>query len=488
MSEKGGWSRLRRGGVAGLIAALVSLWLGAPSWAEAPRLVLGHYMAFLNVEGYDLSDYRAEIEIAQAHGLDGFVFNFGGPDRPAIRERMERLLTAAAQREKLGAPRFYIVMSPDFHPHGRPPPASDIVALLERYGDHPHYLRHDGRLVLLTWATDSRAPVWWQGLREELSAALDEPVFLMPQLAGLDRGEVEALYGAYGGIADGVFHWPNLRCPLPGACAGEIDSVTRGRWFAARTARDGKPFMAGVAGAYWMKCNPGYSAFGDHQAAAGLIAQWRDIIEVQRPDYVQVVTWNDFGEDSWIYPDTPMVFPDPSAIRRGHVAHGIPNLPKTAFAELTRYFARWYKTGEVPALTTERVLAVQMLDDPRANYGAAAHRACSNSDPDRHGRLERVASVVSLLSAPARIRYTVVDARDGAERRHGAAATGSCPHHSCVEEITVPLAADEQLGMVTIERAGRRLGSMRLPRKHELMDPRLPQFGVYTQVLRLAAP
>ena len=261
-----------------------------------------------------------------------------------------------------------------------------------------------------------------------------------------------------------------------------------GRWFAARTARDGKPFMAGVAGAYWMKCNPGYSAFGDHQAAAGLIAQWRDIIEVQRPDYVQVVTWNDFSEDSWIYPDTPMVFPDPSAIRRGHVAHGIPNLPKTAFAELTRYFARWYKTGEVPALTTERLLAVQMLDDPRANYGAAAHRACSNPDPDRHGRLERVASVVSLLSAPARISYTVVDARDGAERRHGVAATGSCPHRSCVEEIAVPLAADEQLGTVTIERAGRRLGSMRLPRKDELMDPRLPQFGVYTQVLRLAAP
>ncbi len=68
--------------------------------------------------------------------------------------------------------------------------------------------------------------------------------------------------------------------------------------------------------------------------------QWKAIIE-NRPDWVEIVTWNDFNE-SYICPVDP-----PGTARAPSYVQSRPS--HAGYLELNRYYIEWYKTGGQPA-------------------------------------------------------------------------------------------------------------------------------------------
>jgi glucan endo-1,3-alpha-glucosidase len=105
--------------------------------------------------------------------------------------------------------------------------------------------------------------------------------------------------------------------------------------------------MAGYSPSYW-GCNwptntgrPYYETDGGE----GTIMQWQWIIANQ-PDWVEMVTWNDFNESTYM---TPLANPNlyesgfQTPIRFSHAG----------YLALSRHYITWYKTGQEPAISQD---------------------------------------------------------------------------------------------------------------------------------------
>jgi glucan endo-1,3-alpha-glucosidase len=104
--------------------------------------------------------------------------------------------------------------------------------------------------------------------------------------------------------------------------------------------------MAGYTPNYW---GSGQVTAGrryyESDGGEGTISQWQSII-LNQPDWVEMVTWNDFNESTY---SSPMANP----------AQYIPGFqPLTRYChagylELSKRYIAWYKTGQPPAITND---------------------------------------------------------------------------------------------------------------------------------------
>jgi hypothetical protein len=104
--------------------------------------------------------------------------------------------------------------------------------------------------------------------------------------------------------------------------------------------------MASVTPQYWgcAQYSIGRRYF-EFDGAEGIVQQWLSVIATQ-PDWVEIVTWNDFNESTYLAP-----IEDPAQ----YSAHlGVPrrNTHKGYF-ELSKRFIQWYKTGIEPSIDRE---------------------------------------------------------------------------------------------------------------------------------------
>lgn len=495
-----------------LAAVLLASVLAGPTVADERR-VFAHYMLHYNVFGDGVEDFAREIELALAAGIDGFALNFANHHRvaggefhrdaagaktlgPNTHRKITNLFTAAARvKARTGEP-FGLFFSYDFLGRLNPTPA-EIADYLGRFVDDPHYFRHGGRPLLSAYRGDRPAPAFWREVRRAFAERRpDERLLLVPDL----RRPLES-YDRYAPVVDGVFDFTHLRCPRPPDCTGGRDTLSRARFLAARTDADDKLYMAGVAPAFWMKCKPRrHTAFTDYRGPLQYIDKWESIIFLEKPDFVEIVTWNDYGEDTFVFPEEPMRFPGRwERENRGWVADGIPNLPKRAFHDLTRFFAGWYKTGAKPRVP-ERLLAFYYLEDLETppDY-AAARDVCTTPNPETWGPMRNLVSVVTLLDEPHDLRVAFAGIPAGARTSLVAAGAvpaagvrtvertvGTCGRPSCLDLHRFELAPDEQV-LPTVRLENRRTGAvteLELVTKAAVMDPELPNFNMMT----LSAP
>jgi hypothetical protein len=102
---------------------------------------------------------------------------------------------------------------------------------------------------------------------------------------------------------------------------------------------------------YWGAAQPGRRYY-ETCGGEGIQRQWKSILEHQ-PDWVEIVTWNDFQE-SYI---CRVAAAEPSEGDRTH--RPSPPYVKSrsshaGYLELSRYYMEWYKTGEPIAEHIER--------------------------------------------------------------------------------------------------------------------------------------
>lgn len=125
--------------------------------------------------------------------------------------------------------------------------------------------------------------------------------------------------------------------------------------------------------------------------------QWRSIIQ-QQPDWVEIVTWNDFNE-SYICPVAASNSPGSGRSPQAVLPYLKSRPSHAGYLELSRYYIEWYKTGKPPLLKDALF------------YFYRVHPKDAVAKKDRpvksfHGPVQDVLYVTTMMTAPAELQVT----------------------------------------------------------------------------------
>jgi hypothetical protein len=316
----------------------------------------------------DYQDRNFDLEVARAValGLDGFTYDILS-NTGTHWDRLKRILDAAKRVD----PGFRIVLMPDMTSTFKGTDAeaqTAFVAAMKEVAGHPAtYHLDDGRLVISPFATDARTATWWASSLAALkSAGIDVafvPLYVPPwEAATKTLAETVPLHG--------TSTWG------PRTVAGAAAMAS-----AAKKAHDlGLLWMSPVAP---QDSRPKDLVFTEASNSRAYRALWDSAIG-GGADWVQLVTWNDYSEDSEISPSSQI--------------HG-------AFYDLTAYYTTWFKTGAQPTIARDALYwfhrTQSMSAKPDLTKQKNAYVAVNGATP-----VDEI-ELVGFLTAPATLEITI---------------------------------------------------------------------------------
>lgn len=414
-----GWVRSR--------VALGAVLLCVAMNCSAQRMVFAHYM--LTNQDYQADDdptqekkiaaYEREIQQAQSMGIDGFALNAGGWLHETYYIRYAAQMFEAALRLHSG---FKLMFSADMCCGNG---IDDVEDMMRRFAGNPRYagvyFQYHGAAVLTTFAGDKLGPLGWQQIRGDLAhgthaSTATEPTVLAqaaaaPANAPLSiflvtaffwggelpsKSDVQQGFDAWKSVIDGSFYWGIAGVPGSG---GALDQIPSADGYASVLHERGKLFMAPICLQFW---GANANRYYEYSGAAGMRAMWMDAINVSHPEWVELITWNDFIEGSYVSPiDDPNKYPGANFLD----ASGIPRTTRDYFhshagaAALLQFFIQWYKTGVEPAITRDAVYFF---------YRAQSMAVDAGKPPVAHkfGPVADLLYITANLTAPADLRVT----------------------------------------------------------------------------------
>ena len=353
--------------------------------APAQRMVFAHYM--LTNQDYQgdsdptqelkIAAYQREIREAQAAGIDGFALNAGGWLRETYYIRYAAQMFEAALRLHSG---FHLMFSADMCCGNG---IDDVEDMMRRFAGNPRYadvyFRYRGKFVLTTFAGDKLGVSAWKQIRDDLASGTHPstqaeptalspvseapgnapiPIFLVP--AFFWGGELPARvavqqgFDTWNSTIDGAFYWGIAGVPGSG---GALDQLPSSDSYATAVLHSAnKLYMAPICLQFW---GANANRYYEYSGAAGMRAMWMDAIRVSRPDWVEVITWNDFIEGSYVSPiDDPNKYPganflDSTGVPRSTLGYFHSHSAATA---LLRFFIDWCcKSGVEPAIHQDAI-------------------------------------------------------------------------------------------------------------------------------------
>jgi hypothetical protein len=359
--------------------------LGQTARAEdSPRKVFAHYMVCIPTYGgaSKVEDYQREIRAAQAAGIDGFALNCGGWTVREPHYKKRTLLIYQAAKE-LGTD-FKLFISADYASGLTSDETHDMV---ESFRDHPNQFRYDGKPVLSTFGGKREQTDFIRREFQGARAIVYVPFYYPHPAAEMpNQAQAEQVFREQPEL-DGFFHFGAAGTPAQIATSNHLLART---WLGA-----GKLFMAGIT-PYYRGLGGNYRVFESH-GFEGLAQQWEGAIHDQAT-WVEIVTWNDWGEASYVAP-----FGAPAETRHWD-NHWGPMLSHAAFLDASRYYITWYKTGILPKIEEDALYYAYRLH-PKNVPGLQ-----KPGDPDRKTALPAGADkllddvfVTLFLTAPAQL-------------------------------------------------------------------------------------
>ena len=358
-----------------------------------PKMVFAHYMVCCPAAGLTASvdDIKKEIGIAQSNGIDGFALNTASWSKYPYYRAISRNILQAAE----AYPGFKIILSfDDVSPE-------DSAPMLVEAAESPSYLRIDGNPVVSTY---SMTPEWGTALIKLLSASGTKP-FMVPNYQYLSNSFtsrvyvhptadfIDELYRDHKDIDGYLAFGPDLGYPDPpldGALTAERSRL------AHKVSMIGiMPYYRGLRGNFRVFENGGFE---------GMAAQWTAAIKAGI-DWVEIVTWNDWGEDTYVAP-----FSDDIRNQDLWNYHWGPLLDHQAFLRASRYYIDWFKSSRPPVIEHPAIYYFYRLHAKTA-YGIASPDTGEQGRPKGWEKLVDAIHVTSFLPKPLTLVVTVGDHR-----------------------------------------------------------------------------
>ncbi|KAJ0387169.1 hypothetical protein COL922a_002781 [Colletotrichum nupharicola] len=218
-----------------------------------------------NTENYSASDWIDDISLAQEAHIDAFALNMAKGEPM----NAKAIADAFSDAEALGFKLFF-----SFDYAGRGPYSKDEVISA--------YFRHQGKPLVSTFEGPDQVEDW-----HDIKSTTG--CFFVPDWSSLGAGPAVR---AASGVADGLFSWAGWPWG-----AQDMETYVDALYIEALGS---KPYMMPVSP--WFYTNlPGYSKNwlwrGDHL--------WYDRwiqVNTLMPEFVQIISWNDYGESHHIGP------------------------------------------------------------------------------------------------------------------------------------------------------------------------------------------
>ncbi|KAE8151753.1 glycoside hydrolase [Aspergillus avenaceus] len=241
------------------------------SWTLQARAsaVFAHFMVG-NTESYSQSQWKEDITLARDAHIDAFALNMAHSEIFT-----DSIATAFKTAQDLD---FKLFFSFDYAGNGSWP-KKDTIDLMNQYRDHAAYYRHKDKPLLSTFeGGDSRD---WAEIRNKTDS------FFVPDWSSL--GPEKAANRSY---IDGLFSWSAWPEGPRRMNTSADDAYIK--------ALDGKPYMMPVSP--WFYTNmPGFKKNWVWRGDNLWFDRWQQVMDLQ-PEFVQIISWNDYGESHYIGP------------------------------------------------------------------------------------------------------------------------------------------------------------------------------------------
>lgn len=280
---------------------------------ESPK-VFAHYMQYADV---DISVYKSEIRLAQSKGIDAFALNTN-----VWRQHLaDRMYQAALE---LGSD-FKLFFSADMHTDSNGALSSEDLHSMLSFHSHPNQMHINGKSLITSWlGTDTN----WDDVFQK--AGGKDLFFFIPFFPtdGSPYG-VRSMLSQWSPTIDGLMSWDTSAWNMD-------DTLDRNYLSACNEA--GKTYMGSVSP--WFSTSNDCKVLANYEGPGLWLTKWKEMIDLRVP-LVEIVTWNDWFESSYVAPNLPGL---------GDAASTVSAFPHAAFLELGSYYIDWYKSGSQPGI------------------------------------------------------------------------------------------------------------------------------------------
>ncbi|WP_144107900.1 glycoside hydrolase family 71 protein [Paraburkholderia sp. BCC1886] len=414
----------------------------APASASGlSRYVFAHYMVAWPRGGPNagVEDYALEIHDAMQRGIDGFALNCGGwsVHEPQYKARVLQIYEAAERF----AGAFRLFVSADGHARDE---LADIVHTTRGLAAQ---LMQNGKPVLSAYGLGGRDIVRADALMRD---AQKLGAWFIPHFSPTTG---EAVIGANQASeiatriagADGYFFFGAAAAP---------DSLARSiALLSTALKRAGKTFMAPVTPYYrGLSTGTNYRAF-ETDGFSGMAKEWRAAIAAGA-NWIQIVTWNDWAESSYVAPIGSSSRAQIYNPRFGSL------LSHTGYLDASRHFIRWFKSGVEPVIERDELYYFYRLHpvDVQTNL-LRAFTDHAAFPPKANAALTALVHVTAFLKQAATLEITCGDTRRVVELNAGVneiavPSAPGVPHFSLIRHGAAVLQKSGELAITSNDYSG----------------------------------
>ncbi len=314
-------------------------------------------------------DALVDVLRAKLMGADGFGVDIIGAKDNQYWQQAERICQAAA-----AVPGFYFIPEIDGASFAKNS-VEEVVQATEHFAKCPSaYRLKNGKTLFIPFAPDIEGEPFWKAVEDKLAADGIQASFV-PDL--LNPAKAAASFAP---ISDCISAW------------GDRDSRTIGGGSLERMGNAAKSLVH-----CWMQpvapqdARPKSLIFWEASNTEMFRKSWMQAIK-SNADYVQMITWNDYGEATQFAPSTGTQF---------------------LFYDLSAYFIQWYKTGHAPQITHDAIYYSHRIQifDPQKDFATG----------DKHFKLlgatpvQNDVEMIAMLTKPATIEIELDGQRKTAD-------------------------------------------------------------------------
>ncbi|KAJ5550309.1 CAZyme family GH71 [Penicillium sp. DV-2018c] len=350
------------------------------------RLVFAHFMIGITSNRHSASDYDDDMRRARSLGIDAFALNIGVD--PYTDQQLQLAYDSAANND------MKVFLSFDFN-WWHTDQASAIGQKIAQYASKPAQLIVDDKVFVSSFTGDELNVA-------ALRAAVGRSIFFAPNFHPSQGTDISQVDGLLNWMA-----WPNNgnnKAPTPGHNVSVADGDRE-----YINALGGKAYVAPASPWFFTHFGPEVSYSKNWNFPSDLLwyDRWNEILAM-KPRFVEIVTWNDYGESHYIGP-----------LSSPHTDDGaskwVNDMPHGGWLDISKPYIAAFKAGESSPnryITSDELVywyrpAPRGVDcDATDTCMEPANNGSGNyfiGRPDGWQTMSDSVFVVSLLTSPASI-------------------------------------------------------------------------------------
>ncbi|KAH9815907.1 family 71 glycoside hydrolase [Melampsora americana] len=335
-----------------------------PGTADSTRhYVFAHFIQG-NAQNYTKNDWVSDMKSAQNAHIDAFAISIGTDPSNAV--QLPMIYDVADSLN------FKVFLSFDMTHYGYKGSSVDIERTIEQFSNRTSQFQYDGRVFVSTFSGEvpgtyldgnENYPATWCTLKASLRGhgvnisrvqMLIQQctiIYLLPGWTGVKPSITRC--------ADGLLSWdawPPHSHQITNNNTSTHDNSTSqenmyfpDKAFIASAQAMGKAYASPVSPLFFKHLGAAPSDNSVYRSDDWMmINRYTKLIKQEnKPQFIQLLTWNDYGESHYLSDPTPSADLPQGEVSAHQYVDGFPHAP---LLNLMSYFNQWYKTGTPPVM------------------------------------------------------------------------------------------------------------------------------------------